>query len=116
MPLRKLPLKTQGSATCIYKHLKILKFRDHITQQNCLFVFSLEQNPQLLSSFKVFHCGHNHNYSTRSASKNILDIPYSQTYSYGTKSVKHSCTEDWNDFKRSFPKLLQGQLTYPGIK
>ena len=49
----------------IYKDLKILKFRDHITQQNCLFVFSLEQNPQLLSSFKIVHCGHTRNYSTR---------------------------------------------------
>ena len=32
-------------------------------------------------------CGHTHNYSTRSASKNILDIPYSQTYTDGFKSV-----------------------------
>ena len=108
--------KRRDFATCIYKDLKILKFRDHITQQNCLFVFSLEQNPQLLSSFKIFHCGHTHNYSTRSANKNILDIPYSQTYTYGTKSVMHSCIKDWNNFKRSFPKLFQGQLTYPRIK
>ena len=93
-----------------------LKLRDHITQQNCLFVFSFEQNPQLLSPFKIFHCGHTHNYSTRSANKNILDIPYSQTYTYGTKSVMHSCIKDWNNFKRSFPKLFQGRLTYPRIK
>ena len=96
--------KRKDSATCIYKDLKIL------------IVFSLEQNPQLLSSFKIFHCGHTHNYSTRSANKNILDIPYSQTYTYGTKSVMHSCIKDWNNFKRSFPKLFQGQLTYPRIK
>ena len=57
--------KRRDFATCIYKDLKILKFRDHITQQNCLFVFSLEQNPQLLSSFKIVHCGHIRNYSTR---------------------------------------------------
>ena len=43
--------KCKDSATRIYKDLKILKFRDHITQQNCIFVFSLEQNPQLLSSW-----------------------------------------------------------------
>ena len=71
--------KRKGSATCICKDLKILKFRDHITQQNCLFVFLLEQNPQLLSSFKIFHCGHTYNYSTRSSNKNISDIPYSRT-------------------------------------
>ena len=107
MPLRKLPLKKRrDSAMCIYKDLKILKLKDHITQQNRLFVFSLEQIPQLLPSFKIFHCGHTHNYSARSTSKNILDIPYSQTYTYGTKSVMHSCTKDWNSFKRSFPKLF----------
>ena len=115
--LKKITLKKRrDSAICISKDLKILKFIDHIRQQNCLFVFSLEQNPQLLSSFKIFHCGHTHNYSTRSANKNILDIPYSQTYTYGTKSVMHSCIKDWNNFKRSFPKLFQGQLTYPRIK
>ena len=54
--------KRRDSATCIYKDLKILKFRGHITQKNSLFVFPLEQNPQLLSSFKIFHCGHTHNY------------------------------------------------------
>ena len=37
--------KHRDSATGIYKDLKILNFRDHITQQNCIFVFSLEQNP-----------------------------------------------------------------------
>ena len=70
----------------------------------------------LLSSFKNVHSGHTHNYSTRSASKDILDIPYSQTYTYGTKSIMCSCIKDWNNFKKSFPKLFQGQLTYPRIK
>ena len=59
--LKKIDFKKhKDSATCIYKDLKILKFRDHITQSNCFFLFSLEQNPQLLSSFKIFHCGHTH--------------------------------------------------------
>ena len=116
MPLRKLPLKKcRDSTTCIYKDLKILKFRDHITQQNWLFVFSFEQNPLLLSSFKIFYFEHTHNYSARSANKTIFDIPYSQTYTYGITSVIHSCIKDWNNFKRSFPKLFQGQLTYSRI-
>ena len=79
-------------------------------------MFSLVQNPQLSSSFKNVHCGHTHNFSTRSASKHILDIPYSPAYTYGTKSVMHSCIKDWNNFKRSFPKLFQDQLTYSRIK
>ena len=110
--LKKITFKRRrDSASCIYKDLRILGSRDHITQQSCLFVLSLEQNPQLL-----FHCWHTHNYSTRSASKNILDIPYSQTYTYGTKSVMYSCIKDWNNFKRCFLKLFQDQLTYPRIK
>ena len=108
--------KCKDSAACIKKNFKILKFRDHVTQQNCLFVFLLEQNPHLLSSFKIFHCGHTRNYSSRSANKIILHIPYSQTYTYGTKSVMESCIKDWNNFKRSFPKLFQSRLTYPKIK
>ena len=71
------------------------------------FLFLLEQNRQLLSSFKIFYCGHTCNYSARSASKNTLDITHSQTYTYGTKSVMHSCIKYWNNFKRSFPKLFQ---------
>ena len=53
--------KRRDSATCIYKDLKVIKFKDHITQQNRFFVFV--QNAQLLSSFKIFHCGHTRNYS-----------------------------------------------------
>ena len=41
-PLQKITFKKcRDSATCIYKDIKILKFRDHITQQNCLFAFPL---------------------------------------------------------------------------
>ena len=44
--LKKITIKKRrDSATCIFKDLKILKFRDHIAQKNCLFGFSLEENP-----------------------------------------------------------------------
>ena len=36
--LKKITIKKRrDSATCIFKDLKILKFRDHIAQKNCLF-------------------------------------------------------------------------------
>lgn len=47
----------------------------------------IDQKPQLPPSFKVFHSERTHNYSTRSASKKVLDIPYSKTHAYVTKSV-----------------------------
>ena len=72
-----------------------------------LLVFSLKKNSQLFSSLKPFYCAYPQNY---------LDIPYSQTHTYGTKSVMNNCIKDWNNFKRSFPDLFQDKLNYPRIK
>ena len=72
-------------------------------------VFSLEQNPQISSPFKAFHRGHTHNYSAKSGSKISLDKPYSQIYTYGTKSVMNNCIKDWDSFKRSFHNIFQGK-------
>ena len=37
-------------------------------------------------------------------------------HTYGTKSLTNNCIKDWNNFKRSFADLLQGELTYHKIK
>ena len=72
-----------------------------------LLVFPLKKNSQLFSSLKPFYCGYPQNYS---------DIPYSQTYTYGTKSVMNNCIKDWNSLKKFFPNLFQDKLNYPRIK
>ena len=115
MLLKTSPLKDTDSATCIYKHLKILKFNKHHTTKlsfsvftqakpsNIFFLwnFSLWTHPQLLK---------------RSTRKIILEKPYSQTFTYGTIAVMNNFIKDWKKFKKSFPKLFKGQLTYPRIK
>ena len=48
-----------------YKDLKILKFKDLLNLQSCLFVLQIELNQTLAKSFVTLkHCGDNHNYQT----------------------------------------------------
>ena len=54
-----------------------------------------------------------HNYNTRSARKNFLDIPLCQTFTYGTQSCKYQCIKDWNRFKK---ENSTENLTYPVVK
>ena len=54
-----------------------------------------------------------HNYNTRSARKNFLDIPLCQTFAYGTQSCKHHCIKDWNRLKK---KNSTENLTCPVVK
>ena len=85
IPFRKLPLKNaEILLTCIYLHDKLCIF----CLSFCVFTGTKSSNILLLS-FNIFHCGHTHNYSTRSASKNILDIAsyLTETYTYGTSQI-----------------------------
>ena len=42
------------------KDLKILKFKDLLHLQNCLFVLQIEQNETLAKSFVTLNIGNNH--------------------------------------------------------
>ena len=60
----------------IYKNLKILRFSDSVCMQSCLFMNQIEQNEKIAKSFsELKYCGDNHNYQTRSATKELLDTP-----------------------------------------
>ena len=60
----------------------------------------LEQNKKLAATFSgLVYTQEKHNYNTRSARKNLLDIPLCQTFTYGTQSCKYKCIKDWNRFK-----------------
>ena len=57
-----------------YKELNILKFRDFVHLQICLFMSQMEHNRTLATTFLTLkHCGDNHSYNTRSAAKKLLD-------------------------------------------
>ena len=47
----------------------------------------LEQNKKAAATFTgLVHTTEKHNYNTRNARKNLLDIPLCQTFTYGTQS------------------------------
>ena len=99
----------------LYKNLKIIKFQDLLRLNNCLFMCQLEQNKKLAATFPgLVYTKEKDNYNTRSAGKNLLDIPLCQTFTYGTQSCKYQCIKNWNRRKTSRGK---SQLrTYPVVK
>ena len=75
--LKKIAFKNQyESADPLYKNLKIIKFQDLLRLNNRLFMCQLEQNEKPASTFPgLVYTKEKHNYKTRSARKNLLNIP-----------------------------------------
>ena len=100
----------------IYKDHKILKSTDILKVQNCLFMYQVKQNNALATSFPALHSKDKHNYQTRSATQNLLDVPLARTNKYGKESVKYQCIRDWNNFKKKFPQIPENKLSNMKIK
>ena len=98
---KKIAFKKQyESADPLYKSLEIIKFQDLLRLNNCLFMCQLEQNKKLAATFPgLVYAKEKHNCNTRSARKNLLDIPLCQTFTYGMHSSKYQYIKDWNRFK-----------------
>ena len=96
--------KFHRSIKHIYKNHKILKITDILKVQNCLFMYQVKQNNAFATSFPALHSKHKHNYLTRSATQNLLDVPLARTSKYGKESVKYQCIRDWDNFKKKFPQ------------
>ena len=106
--LRKINFKKFHHPTKhIYKDHKILKFADILKVQKYF-----EQNNALATSFPALHSKDKHNYQTRSATQNLLDVPLARTNKYGKESVKYQCIRDWNNFKKKFPQIPENKLSY----
>ena len=115
--LRNIDFKNvQNSIKHIYKNHKILKFTDILKVQNYLFMYQVEQNNALATSFPALHSRDKHNYLTRSATKNLLDVPLPRTNKYGKESVKYQCIRAWNNFKKKFPQIPENKLSNMKIK
>ena len=90
----------------LFKQLNILKFKDNIVLQNCMFVYDYLKG-NLPNSFddafnRVDEC---HSIGTRSAEKGLLLIPrYNGTW-YGLKSIYKNCINSWNLLTREINKL-----------
>ena len=78
----------------IYKDRKILKLTDILKVQNCLFMYQVEQNNALATFLPALHSRDKHNYQTRSATQNLLDVPLARTNKYGKEFVKYQCIRD----------------------
>ena len=73
---------------------KILKFIDILKVQNCLFMYQVEQNNALATSFPALQSRDKHNYQTGYGTQNLLDVPLARTNKYGKESVKCQCIRD----------------------
>ena len=88
--LRKIDFKKfDHSIKHIYKDHKILKFTDILKVQNCLFMYQVEQNNALATSFPALHSKHKYNNQTISATRNLFDVLLAKTDKYGEESVKY---------------------------
>ena len=112
--LRKITFKKRHDRiSCVYKECKILKFPDILNLQNCLFMYQIQHSPKLSASFSTCYAKDEHNYNTRSATHNLLDIPLTKTNMYGKNSIKN--LRDWNNFKRDFSNILDSELSLSKI-
>ena len=113
--LRKITFKKRHDRiSCVYKECKILKFLDILNLQNCLFMYQIQHSPKLSASFPALYAKDKHNYNTRSATHNLLDIPLKANM-YGKNSIKNLCIRDWNNFKRDFLNILDSGLSLSKI-
>ena len=92
----------------IFNELKILRLKDLITFNNCLFVFdqSKEDLPQTFKNFFLKIYDH-HIYNTGGTKKILLDVPLKNTSQYGTNSIKSRSIFNWNDMNMKIEVLIR---------
>ena len=115
--LRKIAFKKRHDRiSCVYKECKILRFPDILNLKNCLFMYQIQHRPKLSASFPPLHAKDKHNYNTRSATDNLLDIPLTKTNMYGKNFIKNHCIRDWNNLKKDLSDIPDSELSLSKIK
>ena len=81
----------------LFQSLKIVKFKDILAYNNCIFVHD-QINENLPKSFSKFFttAPAQHNYDTRGTRNNTIVKSITNSVIYGLNSVRHSDTSDWN--------------------
>ena len=81
----------------LFRNLKIIKFKDTLAYNNCIFVHD-QLNENLPKSFNKFFttAPAQHNYNTRGSHNNTIIKSITNSVIYGLNSVKHRATSDWN--------------------
>ena len=87
----------------IYKSLKVLKFYDFISLQNCLFVHDFLNNklPDCFSEFFT-PISQLNSKMTKNVELGFLFIHHSKSTKYGLNSTNRKCINSWNSFSRTF--------------
>ena len=107
----------QDPSSPLFKKWKILKIKDIVEIQNCLFVHSFLKG-KLPKSFENFfqRCSDIHNNPTRFSSAECLYMPRHKSVKYGMNSITNICINSWNNItellekqSRSQPHLIGGQ-------
>ena len=92
----------------LFNELKILKLKDFITFNNCLFVFGQlkEDLPQTFKNF-LLKKYHHHIYNTRGTKKTLIDVPLKNISQYGTNSITSRSIFNWNDINKKIECSLE---------
>ena len=115
--LRKITFKKcHDRISCVYKECKILKFSDILNLQNCLLLYQIELRPKISTIFPTHHAKDKHNYNTRSAKHNLLDILLTKNHMYGKNSIKTHYIRDWTNLKKNLPDISHSELSLSHIK
>ena len=87
----------------IYKENKILKLKDYITLQNCIFVYDFLNN-NLPTCFDSYFKSVNavHSKRTKSSKLGCLFVPHFSTKKYGLNSITSKSINSWNFFSKAF--------------
>ena len=87
----------------LYNHLKILKLKDQIILQNCLFVYDALKKVSPICFQEYFrHASDVHIMNTRSSSLGCLFVTFNRTITYGLKSITNQCISHWNVMSKKF--------------
>ena len=91
----------------LFRNLKIIKFRDILACNNCIFVHDqLNENlPKSLNKF-FMTAPAQHNYNTRGSHNNTIIKSIANSVIYGLDSVKHRAASDWNAMTKDINALI----------
>ena len=92
----------------LFNKLKILKLKDLIAFNSCLFVFDqLKENlPKAFKNYFLKKYDH-HIYNTRGTKKTLLNVPLKNTSQCGTNSIASRSIFNWNDMNKKIECLLE---------
>ena len=68
-------------------------------------MYQIQHSPKLSDSFPALHAKGKHNYNTKAATHDILDIPLTKPNMYGKNSIKIHCMRDLKNLKKDLSDI-----------